>query len=399
MYVHLSGVTAAGGIPIFSRSLGCDSSSGQPPSSIPFATLASLNGVNWFARLNEANLLATQTQDTQIHWKVFDNTIVLIIIFMSLENVSQDVVKNTLDNIYSALVLFCSSRVLKLAADKSSEELKKCIKVSLVVVDYFLRMLLTPSMHPNVKMSLVNTLLVDPTTKDFVKQLTESYCTVTSSDLTAFIVNGFIVSVSKGWSSRLSQSRDSFLVVTLVNAMSSSISNDSSKTREVSIFLPENCPNDETRLIVTELYPTVFLVVLCGSDPSLESIVELVTPLTQSQTHVDIFKSMHSMRGCSTILPIDDRITSFALIRRDRRTLLKYGNFDNIKMKELLSAIDFMMSEDETDQQFLKFKGSTAFKVTSNNVSLIIFISNEFSFKIIQNIAHKTMKQLSDKKF
>lgn len=415
MSAHLSGVSATGGIPICSRTLGCSSSS---QTSIPFATLASLNGVNWFARLNEANLLATQTQDTKIHWRVYDNTIVLILIvtvvpsdnsvpsnIMLLDSVNDAVMQETIDNIYSSLVLYSSKDLLKSSADKSSEELKKCIKASLPLVDYFLRMLLTSSMHPNIQMSLVNTMVLNGAINNFLKELSESYCTVTSSDLTAVIVNGFIVSCSKGWRNRLSKSRDSFLVVTLVNSLSSAISNDTtSKTKEVTIFLPDNCPNDETRLIITELYPTVFLIVLCGNEPSLESIVELVTPLTTSESHIEIFQSIHSMRGCSITLPVDDRITCFALIRKDRRTLLKYGKFDSTRMKELLTAMDIMICEEEGEQleigqQYLKFKTTTAFKVSFSSLVLLIIVSNDLSLNTIQMIAEKTIKNLGSQKF
>ena len=417
MSVYLTGVTATGGIPFFSRSLGGSSTGDSPPSSIPFSTMAALNGVNLFARLNEANLLATQTKDTQIQWKVYDSTIVLIIIVtrnqtdsatsspLILDSIDPSVIDNCLDNIYKSLILFSGKKGIEATGRKSNlESLKDCVKVSLVLIDYLLRMLLTTSLHPNLRMSVANSLFMQSSVKDFVKDLAESYCTVTSSDLTCVIVNGFIVSASKGWWNRLSSSSDSFLLVTLVNALSSSISNDTEvKSREVTVFLPDKCPDDETRLIVSEVYPTVFLVVLCGSEPSFESIIEIVSPLTHSEFHKQQFQKLHCLRGgtSSCILPIDDRITSFALVRKHQRTLLKYGNFDQIKMKELLTAFIVMIPDEkqEIQEQYLKFKKSTAFLVSSLNLILIVFVSNDYPLKVVQSIANKTLKQLSDKKF
>jgi hypothetical protein len=269
MSAYLTGVEAVGGIPLFSRQVG-----DQRSESIPFATLASLNGVNFFARLNHANLLSTSTTDTQIHWKVFNKSIVLIVIVSSnsstLTHVEQQVIDKTLQYIYDSLVLCCGLEEL---LSQNIERLKRCLKSAYPLVAHFLRLLISPATHPNLVKGCVNSLHLEAHVNDFVKSLAESYSVMAGSDFACIIVNGFIVAASKGWWSRLSASKDAFLVINMVNAISGSFNSDV-QTREVPIFLPENCPDTVTRLLVSEVHPNVFMVVLCGETPAIQFIDE-----------------------------------------------------------------------------------------------------------------------------
>ena len=339
-----------------------------------------------FARLREANLLSTKTENVIIHWKVFDDLIVLILIVRDLD-INTRVIDHCLDYIYSCLVVYSGRDRLITAGSKGAEHVKACIATSHDLIDYFLRLLITPSFHPNLLLSAVNTLVVEHETKEFIDSLTESYCSVTESDLTCLIVNGFLASASKGWWSRFASSSDSFLVVNLVNALASTMHGS---TRQLSIFLPDNCPNEETRLVISQVYQNIFLVVLCGPEPSLESILESVTPLSYSQMHQLSFKAIQSMQS----LPIDDKITSFLLINKPRKTLLKYGSLDHFKMSEIIAAT--VMTEEE--QEYIKFKDRTAFRVESNDFVLIIFVSNDHDLRSINIIANQTLKQFSEKK-
>lgn len=392
MSAHLTGVGAVGGIPLFSRQVGGDGSE-----NIPFATLAALNGVNLFARLNDANLLSTHTNSTLIHWKVFHKSIVLIVIVTknedSLTHVDQQVMDRTLEYIYDSLVLCCGQEELQ---SQNMERLKRSLKPAYGLVDHLLRLLISPPTHPNLAIGCVNTLHVESHVQDFVKSLAESYSAVASSDFACIIVNGFILSGSKGWWTRLSHSKDAFLVVNLVNALSAGLSSDV-WTMEVPIFLPENCPDTVTRLLVSRVHAGVFMVLLCGETPDVRFIDETLEPIRFGDQHQKNLSLISQMRGCS-FLPIDERIICLALFRQDHKTLLRYGQFDQRKAQEMLTVIS-ITSQNSQHEQYVRFKHTTAFSLTHSPLTLILFMSSEFCLSFIRMTALKTMAQFGEKKF
>ena len=403
MSVYLAGVEAIGGIPLFSRQVGEQ----QQSDGIPFATLASLNGVNMFARLNEANLLSAVTGNALIHWKVFNKSVVLIMIVTknsSLEHVEQQVMERTLDYIYDSLVLCCGPEEL---LSQNVERLKRCLKSAYPLVDHLLRLLVTPATHANLAHGCVNSLYVETHANNFAKALAESYSAVASSDFACILVNGFLVAASKGWWTRLSHSKDAFLVVNLANAISGSFTPDA-WTRELAVFLPENCPDTLTRLLVSQVQENVFMVLLCGETPTFQFIEETLAPVRLNDQHQNSLAALAGMRGCS-FLPIDERIMCLALLREDRKTLLRYGSFDQRKAKEMtlmLSTIGRTATTPTTTSdgshggdQYVRFKHTTAFAVTQSPLTLIVFMSGEHSLQFVRDVSLKTLAQFADRKF
>ena len=391
MSAYLAGVGAVGGIPLFSRHVGEGRADG-----IPFATLAALNGVNLFARLNQANLLSTRTGNSLIHWKVFNKSIVLIVIVTldeRLDHVEGQVVEQTLQHIYDSLILCCG--IEELATCNHLERVKHSLKAAYLLVDHFLRLLVSPATHPNLTRACVNSLYLEAPISDFVKSLAESYSAIASSDFACIIVNGFIVSASKGWWSRLSHSKDAFLVVNLVNALCASFPPDA-WTREVPVFLPENCPDTVTRLLVSLVHVNVFMVLLCGETPTPEFIEETLEPIRFGESHQSSLSLVSRLKGCS-FLSIDERITCLSLLREDRRTLLRYGHFDQRKAREMLLMIS--MTSGDSREQSVRFKHSIGFSVTLTPLTLIIFMSSDYSLSVIRATCLKTLALFADKKF
>ena len=73
----------------------------------------------------------------------------------------------------------------------------------------------------------------------------------------------------------------------MVNSFNLSL-NESSK--EVKVFLPDNCPNLITRLMAFLIYPNTVLVVLCGDSLSLKELEEALSPLRDSKQDQELFK-------------------------------------------------------------------------------------------------------------
>lgn len=390
MSINLAGITATGGIPLFSRQIG------DSPESIPFVTLAALNGVNLFARLNEANLLAMTTANTKISWKVFDNSIVLILIITTnptttLEFVHPQLIDSTLLCLYDAILLTCGKKEI---TNPSIERIKRCLRTAYPLIDQFLRLLFNPASHVEMLTNSVLTTHLDPTLSEFFKSITESYCQITDSDLTCIVANGMMISASKGWLTRLAGSKDAFLLIHLVKALASSIGKEA-RSMEVPVYLPENCPDAVSRFIISEVYPGSYLIVLCGESPPLSTIDEALIGLRASEAHLKRFKQVQTMKS-SALLPIDERISAFALFRNDRKTLLRYGPFDHQRLKELSSFMT--MQNTSTNDQYAKFTWSQAYRISQSPFTLIVFMSNSFSINFVRDITKKTISFLREKK-
>ena len=393
MSIHLAGVSATGGIPLFSRQIG------DASESIPFATLAALNGVNLFARLNEANLLAMATANTKIHWKVFDNSIVLILIITTnpsttLEFVHPKLVDATLVCLYDAIKLTCGQKEI---TNPSIERIKRCLRTAYPLIDQFLRLLFNPAYHVEILTSCVWTTHLDPTLAEFFKALSESYCQVIDSDLTCIMASGQMIGASKGWLTRLAGSKDAFLVLHLVRALASSTGKEA-RSIEVPVYLPENCPDAVSRLIISEVYPGSFLVALCGESPPLTSIDEALIGLRASEAHLKRFKLVQTMKS-SALIAIDERISAFALLRDDRKTLLRYGSWDHQKLKELAAFMTMDGDEDSGENdRYAKFAWSQAYRVSHSPFTLIVFMASSYSLNFVRDVAKKTLAFLREKK-
>ncbi|RWS18282.1 protein fuzzy-like protein, partial [Leptotrombidium deliense] len=102
MSVNLVAVTASAGVPLFTRNICLNKPNEE---CIPFATLAALNGVNLFSRLNAYNLMSASTTDAKIWWKLYKGSIVLILIATTdtestFSHSSNDMLSNLLDLIF-----------------------------------------------------------------------------------------------------------------------------------------------------------------------------------------------------------------------------------------------------------------------------------------------------------
>ena len=390
MSISFAGITATGGIPLFSRQIG------EATESIPFTTLAALNGVNLFARLNEANLLCTATANTKITWRVFDNSIVLILIITtdpatSLEFVDPKISEATLMCLYDAIVLTCGAKEI---SNPSIERVKRSLRTAYPLIDQFLRLLFNPAYHVEIFTTSVLTIHLDPTLTEFFKSIAESYCQIADTDLTCITINGQMIGASKGWLTRLAGSKDAFLVLHLVRALASSIGKES-RSLEVPVYLPDNCPDSVSRLIISEIYPGCFLIALCGETPTLSAIDESLIGLRSSEAHLKRFKLVHSMK-VSALLPVDERVLAFALFRKDRKTILRYGSFDHQRLKELAAFVT--MNSESENEQYAKFNWSQAFQMSHHPFTLVVFMSLDYSLTFVRDVTKATLAFLREKK-
>lgn len=404
MSAHLVGVSALGGVPLFSRHVGLPHS--EQASS--FATLAALNGVNLFSRLNDANLEATATKSAKIRWKVFHGNIVLILVANASDEggvITDKCVEHMLDMVFEALVMCCGLDEL---CGQNIERMKRSLKTSYPLVDHLLGQLISREAHMNILTRCVSYVYMDTTyAGEFMHGLIESFAQLAQSDFACVLLAGKLLTATKGWWSRISHTRDAASVIAMANCITPALESEMHHIKELSIFLPENCPNSITRLIVAQVFPEIVLVALCGESPPLDTITsEAINVIKESDVHQDHFQKVQMLRNGSTIPVIHDQILAIVMVKGDVRSLLRYGNFDENKLRDMLLMVDVGAgaSQDEfaplskPQESYVKFQQYHGYRIAHDNNQLYILFPFVLSVTVIREISLQTFTLFKDKK-
>ena len=170
---YLLCLTSGGGVPVFSRSMG-------DLKPLPFPVIGSLNGVHMFGAAQDAVLQSSLTDHGKIVWKMFENSLTLILVtdddgahhdhhmlhfldlvfnaggfylllfhpisiylsecFFSFQRVIYASYES-LDHLISSIlvVLLCGVEDIVSLSNRNVERLKKEVKLSLNLIDYMLR--------------------------------------------------------------------------------------------------------------------------------------------------------------------------------------------------------------------------------------------------------------------
>lgn len=390
MSADLIGVTATGGVPLFARqSIRKSNESNQQTDSLPFATLAALNGVNLFSRLNDADLLSCITKDSIIRWKVYKGSIVLIAIITNLD-INEEQLLNFVDVVFDCIVLTCGITEITC---QNIERLKRCLKHSYQLIDYLINCLVGSGQHllslitSSVEYSLIGE------DKDFFYSLVESVAQYASSSFCSLFVNQKLVSASKLWWTKLSCSRDSLVISFLVNSLSQT---SPVQTSDMIVFLPENCPSSATRLIVSQLFDGAIICLLCAENPNLEIIEnEIICPLKESKIHQEKFFNL--VINPKTPNLIGENIISLVVIRDDFQIMSQYGPIEEISFKYILKLIELqncLSSNRNSFESYISFSKYKCYYILHNQFRIFTILPNNLTTSEMRSLTSKTLNSL-----
>ncbi len=409
MSVHLIGLTAMGGLPLFSRhvSMSRSNSSNLSPTEssemesnidnsnsnlssnsssneISFARLAALNGVNLFSRLNDCDLLFCSTNTSQIRWKVYKGSVVLIIIVKNMSDMSQNHLLIFMDIVFDSLVLMCG---LNDITSQNIERLKRCLRLSYQLIDYLLNSFISNTL---LRIPLItNTIEYSINTySEFMLSLVESAAQLASSSFCSIFINKKLITASKCWWTRLSSSKDALLITNLVNSMTD---NDLMQTKEIAVYLPDNCPTSLTRLVVSQLSKGVVLCLLCAENPTLDLIEsEIIVPLTDSKTHSEKF-SKYLRNEIQMPFPVDENIIGFIIIRNDLKIFSTFGRLDD-KLNYLMQLIDTQNSDNS--ESYLVNESAKCYHICKENLQIYVLFHFNIALVEMRSITYKTLNSL-----
>jgi len=196
------------------------------------------------------------------------------------------------------------------------------------------------------------------------------------------------MTASKCWWTRLSSSKDALLISNLVNSMTDS---DLMQTMEIPVYLPDNCPNSLTRLIISQLSKGVVLCLLCAENPTIDVIEsEIIVPLIDSKIHNEKF-AKYCRNEIQMPFPIDENIIGFVVLRKDLKIFSTFGRLDH-KFNYLMQLIE--TENTEKFESYFVNQTSKSYHITNENFQIYVLFRFNISLSEMRSIANKTLNSL-----
>uniref|UniRef100_A0A0K8T009 Protein fuzzy n=1 Tax=Lygus hesperus TaxID=30085 RepID=A0A0K8T009_LYGHE len=244
-------VTSSGGLPIFSRKIG-------NVESLSFSTIGSLNGVHLFGKSKGLLLESTETENSTVVWKEYDDSLILICV--AVMN-GQEVVEEIIETVYNALIVFVGTNEIK--NFKNVERFKRSLRPSYPIIDCILECLDFGDRNTNLDLlKLVEAILCRE--GKTLQIALDSFVEVIGTQFGWLTIENCVAAATDGWWS----------LVQIKRKLLSHIVRSSSHCTcfDMPIYLPFKSPTVPIRLVSVCLINPIRVNVLCGSSPDLSAI-------------------------------------------------------------------------------------------------------------------------------
>lgn len=293
--VTLLCLTASSGVPLFCRSKG-PSSKHQ----LPFSVIGSLNGVHMFGANLDVLLTATCTTNTRVAWRVFHNSITLIVL-SSEEGASDFALGRLLDNAFSAMVLILGLE--ELVNVRNIERLKKDLRACYKLIDSFL----VPLERSGDLTQCVECVPVPHSA--VLQECLEAFAGAAESRFGCLVVGGRLALATEPWWQLAPQ--ELLLLSWLVGSL------PPHTTRDYPIYLPHGSPTVPHRLLTCQLLPGLEACLLCGPSPALPTVETELVPRFWKPL-------LEPLQACVSPPPagasLPPGVLAFLLINREQRS-------------------------------------------------------------------------------
>ncbi|XP_074872545.1 protein fuzzy homolog isoform X2 [Carettochelys insculpta] len=249
-------LTASSGVPLFCRSRGTPSKH-----QLPFSVIGSLNGVHMFGANLDVLLAATCTANTRVAWRVFHNSITLIVL-SSEEGASDFTLGRLLDNAFSTMVLILGLE--ELVNVRNIERLKKDLRACYKLIDSFLGPLeKTGDLTQCVE-------CVPVPHGPVLQECLEAFAGAAESRFGCLLAGGRLALATDPWWQLAPQ--ELLLLTWLVGVL------PPHTTRDYPVYLPHGSPTVPHRLLTCQLLPGLEVCLLCGPSPGLPTVESELVP-------------------------------------------------------------------------------------------------------------------------
>ncbi|CAH1785473.1 unnamed protein product [Owenia fusiformis] len=297
-------LTAGGGVPLFYRSK-------EDSKQLSFPIIGSLNGVHMFANTHDVDLQSASTDNTHLVWKVFHNSLTLILVREKEGSHGTVFLKQHMELLFQAMVLLYGLE--DLMNIKNNERFKREIKVCFNLLDN----LLYRSPHYNVSYMADITLTVDTIhvpENAILQNYLESFVQTADSPYGCLLVLGKVaVATTKWWDLT---ANELVLLSMLVNTL------PRCSSRDIPVFLPHGSPKVPHRLLTFQLVQGVEVCVICGPSPSLAELEREVERFWRNSYDCLAAVSRAIPRNFPSTINLDQNILGFALLNTETHRCL-----------------------------------------------------------------------------
>ncbi|XP_033752782.1 protein fuzzy homolog [Pecten maximus] len=301
MAVYVTCLTASGGLPVFTRSSG-------DLKPLPFPLIGSLNGVHMFGANHNVDLLSSTTDDSKVIWKVFQDSITLIII--SQDDIADDChMTNILKFIHQSLVLLLGKEEVQ-NIDKNVEKFKREVKVCNNLIDHFIQAPTSTTFS-----QLTNTVEIIAAPENTVLQnFLDAFTDAAETVYGCLLVEGKVSVATKKWWNLTAN--ELVLLGVLVSSMSDCTS------RDLPVYLPDSHPTVPHRLMTFHLTKCVQVCVICGPTPTLADLEPEVVRFWKTAYDPLISVCRLHPRNFPITITLDPNMLGFLVVNRDTNRCL-----------------------------------------------------------------------------
>ncbi|XP_058061143.1 protein fuzzy homolog [Anopheles bellator] len=288
MSIHLMCLTSDGGVPIYSKKRGdCET--------LPFSTIASLNGVHMFCKSKGIDLPITYLEESTVMWKEYEGTIVMIGIS---RDITEKTLRHLLDYSYQAMV-FCVG-IQSIKKIKNIDRFKRELKHYYPLVDQLLEVVDSDLFRYVDCVLCTESAGMLAKLNEFSVQIGSPFC--------ALLVRQRIACGTEGWWDL--DVVDRKLLMLLLNA-SATIQQD------VPVYLPKKSPNIAYRFISIPLTQGVSICALCGAEPPYDVLQGISQQFWMSELDMLIAAEQNNVKHFPSSIELDPHILGFLLLHRE----------------------------------------------------------------------------------
>ncbi|XP_033122216.1 protein fuzzy homolog [Anneissia japonica] len=297
--VYLLCLTTAGGVPLFTRTKGVEKQ-------LAFAEIGMLYGVQMFAQNHDVELQSTTTENSRILWKVFCDSITLILVVNDDDDEDLHHL-NLLNQVFNAMVFFVGLDSLENI--KNVERLRKDLKCCYPVVDSLLG-------NSDFLGSITNSVDVSifPDYQTLQDPL-EMFVNSAGSTHGCIHSNGYLVCATNKWWT-LTGSELNLLAI-FIRTLPENTASD------VPVYLPDASPKIPHRLLSIHLLSGIVVSVMCGPTPSLEAVKSQLVEACWLP-HVEVLRACLNMgsRNVPASVEVDQGVIGLLFINYVQRKCL-----------------------------------------------------------------------------
>ncbi|XP_064634720.1 protein fuzzy homolog [Lineus longissimus] len=300
MAAYLLCLTEEGGVPIFTKTKG-------DLKLLPFPVIGSMNGVHMFASNHGVSLVTTTTEDSKVAWKVFHDSIKLILVSHD-DQANDKYYLQCLDLLFNGMVLLCGLE--ELTKIRNVERLKKEIKVSLPLAETLLEQADLPLIC-----DLTGCVDMVATSESATLQnCIDAFAESAESPYGCLFVYGKVVVATKKWWNLTSM--EQILLSLLIHTL------PKCSCRDLVVYLPDTSPKVPHRLLMFQLVQGVEACVICGPKPSLAELQRDVSRFWRT-----VFEPLKTLtwshpRNFPTSIVLDKNILGFLLVNSESKRCL-----------------------------------------------------------------------------